>query len=84
MLELADGADVLVHDSHLHGEGELARESFLGHACAEYSAALGRLAGARSVVLFHHHPERTDDQLDELCRRLEASPRRSGSPPRAR
>ena len=73
VLELADGADVLFHDSHLHGEGELARESFLGHACAEYSAALGRRAGAGKVVLFHHHPERTDDQLDALCRRLEAS-----------
>jgi phosphoribosyl 1,2-cyclic phosphodiesterase len=73
VLELADGADVLFHDSHLHGEGELARESFLGHACAEYSAALGRRAGAGEVVLFHHHPERTDDQLDALCRRLDSS-----------
>jgi phosphoribosyl 1,2-cyclic phosphodiesterase len=74
VLELAEGADVLVHDAHLHGEGELARESFLGHACAEYAAALGRRAGARTVVLFHHRPERTDDELDRLGRRLQASP----------
>ena len=25
-------------------------------------------------MLFHHSPERTDEQLDELCRRLEVSP----------
>jgi phosphoribosyl 1,2-cyclic phosphodiesterase len=74
VLELADGVDVLVHDAHLHGERELARESFLGHACAEYAAALGRRANAGTVVLFHHHPERTDEQLDELRRRLESTP----------
>ncbi len=74
VLELADGVDVLVHDAHLHGEGELARESFLGHACAEYAAALGRRAKARTVLLFHHHPERTDEELDQLRRRMEASP----------
>ena len=73
-LELADGVDLLVHDAHLHGEGELARGRFLGHACAEYAAALGRRANAATVVLFHHHPERTDEQLDELHRRFEASP----------
>ena len=73
-LELAEGADVLVHDAQLHGEAELARAGFLGHSCVEYAAALGRRAGARSVVLFHHHPERTDDQLDELRRGLQASP----------
>jgi len=70
VLELAEGVDVLVHDAHLHGEGELARDGFLGHACAEYAAALGRRAGARTVVLFHHSPERTDQQLDELGRRM--------------
>ena len=77
VLELADGADLLIHDAHLHGSEELARESFLGHACAEYAAALGERTGARAVVLFHHHPERTDERLDELCRHLreEVSPR---------
>jgi len=73
VLELAEGADVLVHDAHLHGTEELARDGFLGHACAEYAAALGRRAGARTVLLFHHSPERTDRQLDELGRRLRAS-----------
>ncbi len=74
VLELAEGADLLVHDAHLIGGEELARESFLGHACAEYAAALGRRAGARTVLLFHHHPERTDEQLDELRRQLQDSP----------
>ena len=70
VLELAEGADVLVHDAHLHGERELARDGFLGHACAEYAAALGATAGAATVMLFHHSPERTDEQLDALGRRI--------------
>ena len=35
---------------------------------------LGQRAGARSVVLFHHWPDRTDDALDRLARRLRAHP----------
>ena len=70
-LELAKGADVLVHDAQLTRE-ELASEGRFGHAAAEYAVELGRRAGARSVVLFHHRPDRTDAALDELARSLEA------------
>ncbi len=32
----------------------------------DYPVRLAELAGAKAVLLFHHDPERTDDQLDEL------------------
>ncbi len=68
-LDLAAGADLLIHDSFLLAH-EVAAEAALGHAAAEYAAGLGRRAGARRVMLAHHKPDRTDDELDALAARL--------------
>jgi phosphoribosyl 1,2-cyclic phosphodiesterase len=68
-IELAAGADVLVHDAQLFPE-ELAAEASFGHAVADYAVALAKHAGTRSVVLFHHRHDRTDEALDGLARRL--------------
>ena len=72
-VELAAGADVLVHDAQLLAE-EVAAEAAFGHAAADYSVALAKRAGARQVVLFHHRPDRTDDALDRLAQRFAAAP----------
>jgi ribonuclease BN (tRNA processing enzyme) len=69
-VELASDTDVLVHDAQLFPE-ELAEANF-GHAVADYSVGLAKHVSARSVVLFHHRPDRTDDALDGLARRLGA------------
>jgi phosphoribosyl 1,2-cyclic phosphodiesterase len=68
-LELARDVDVLVHDGQLLPE-ELAAEGDFGHAVADYPVELAKRADARSVVLFHHRLDRTDDALDALARRL--------------
>ncbi len=72
-LELASAADLLVHDAQLLRE-ELAAEARFGHAAAEYAVELGERAGARAVILFHHRPDRTDKQLDELAWTFESTP----------
>ena len=64
-LALADGVDVLVHDAQ-HTAAELPAVSNYGHSAADYAVRLGELAGARSVLLFHHDPTREDGDLDEL------------------
>ena len=69
-LELAAGADVLVHDAHLFPE-ELAAQAAFGHAAADYAVELARRAGVGRVILFHHRPDRTDEALDGLARRFE-------------
>lgn len=71
-LELASGADFLVHDAHLLPD-ELAAEASFGHAVADYAVALGLRAGVGEVVLFHHRPDRTDEALDGLARRFEGA-----------
>jgi phosphoribosyl 1,2-cyclic phosphodiesterase len=70
-LDLAAGADLLIHDAFLLAP-ELAAQARFGHAAAEYAAELGRRAGARQVMLAHHGPDRTDDQLDQVAKRFAA------------
>ena len=70
-LELASGADVLLHDAFLLAD-EVPAEAFFGHAAIDYAIGLGRRAGARRVVLTHHKPGRTDAALDEVASRVAA------------
>jgi phosphoribosyl 1,2-cyclic phosphodiesterase len=72
-LDLAAGADLLIHDAFLLA-AELAAQACFGHAAAEYAAELGRRAGARQVMLAHHRPDRTDHQLDQVAKRFAAGP----------
>jgi ribonuclease BN (tRNA processing enzyme) len=69
---LADSVDVLIHDAQLLAE-ELAAEASFGHAAAEYAVELGIRANVGRVVLFHHSPDRSDDELDSIAKRFTAS-----------
>jgi len=73
-LGLAEGVDLLIHDAFLW-PAEVAAEAAFGHAAADYAVGLARRAGARRVLLAHHKPDRTDDELDELAARFRADPR---------
>ena len=64
-LELTRGADVLIHDAQ-YTEAEFPARSHFGHCSIDYPAALARAAGVRRLVLFHHDPSHTDDQLDAI------------------
>lgn len=72
-LRLADGVDVLVHDAQLTA-GEFAAKARYGHSAVEYPAGLAAAAGAERLVLFHHDPGRTDDQVDALLPGLFGGP----------
>ncbi len=64
-MALARDADVLIHDAQ-HTAEEFPAVAYLGHAAIEYAVGLAEAAGARTLVLFHHDPSRTDDELDAL------------------
>ena len=72
-LALCEGADVLIHDASLVHE-ELAAQASYGHAAAEYAVELARQSGIDRVVLFHHKPDRTDDELDAIAGRFTSVP----------
>ena len=73
-LALAAGADLLIHDAFLRPEEVPALGSF-GHPAADYAVSLARRAGAGRILLAHHKPDRTDDELDALAARFRADPR---------
>ena len=74
-VEFARGAGVLVHDTMYTAEEY---EGFVGWGHSSYTdvVELALEAGVERLVLFHHRPERTDDEVDrclEACRTLAAS-----------
>jgi phosphoribosyl 1,2-cyclic phosphodiesterase len=72
-LELASGVDLLIHDSQYTAE-EFAERWMFGHSAIDYAVELARRADAKRLVLFHHDPPRTDDQIDALVAGLQGGP----------
>jgi phosphoribosyl 1,2-cyclic phosphodiesterase len=64
-MALAAGVDVLIHDAQ-HTAEELPTRASWGHSAADYPVRLAERAGARSVLLFHHDPNRTDAEVDAM------------------
>jgi len=60
------GADLLVHDSQ-YTDSEFDSKVGWGHTSYEYAIAAANRAGVKKLALFHHDPDRTDDQIDELA-----------------
>jgi len=65
VLELCDGADLVVHDAQ-YTEEEFLPKATWGHSTIPYAVHVAAEAGARRLVLFHHDPLHTDDVLDAL------------------
>lgn len=62
-VRLAHDVDLLIHDSQYTPE-EFAATPDWGHCTMDYPVALGRVAGAARVLLFHHDPRHDDDFLE--------------------
>lgn len=63
---LASGVDVLLHDAQ-YLASEWPRRRAFGHATVDYAVGLAEAAGVGRLVLFHHDPSRTDEQIDALA-----------------
>lgn len=59
------GADVIVYDA-TYTQATYGGHEGWGHSTWEKGAELAAGAGAAMIVMFHHAPERTDDDLDAL------------------
>ncbi|MEN9790444.1 MAG: hypothetical protein RLZZ63_102 [Gemmatimonadota bacterium] len=73
------GASVLIHDA-MYTPDEYARCEGWGHSTHREAVALAVAAEVRTLVLFHHNPERTDDALDRCVAECREQVRRSGAP----
>jgi len=61
------GADLLVHDSQ-YTEEEYQSKVGWGHSTFEHAIESANRAGVKKLILFHHDPDRTDEQIDELAK----------------
>lgn len=71
-VEFVRGASVLVHDT-MYRADEYRNFVGWGHSTYEDAVELALDAAVDQLVLFHHHPERTDDEVDRCvanCRAL--------------
>ena len=64
LVDWVKGARVLIHDTTYTSE-EYDHYRGWGHSTYDDAIALATEAGVERLVLFHHKPERTDDELDE-------------------
>jgi len=67
-IALAEGAAVLLHDAQYTQEEYDERVGW-GHSSTEDVVTFARRAGARRLVLFHHDPLHTDEQLERILAR---------------
>jgi phosphoribosyl 1,2-cyclic phosphodiesterase len=71
-LELARGADLIIHDA-MHADLDYELRKGWGHSPARAGVVVAERAGAKRLALFHHSPDATDDQIDEVVARTSAS-----------
>jgi len=62
---LVDGVDLLIHDAQ-YTAAELPARIHFGHSAIEYAVGLADACGVGRLLLFHHDPSRTDDDLDAI------------------
>jgi phosphoribosyl 1,2-cyclic phosphodiesterase len=65
VLELCQGADLLIHDSQYTAD-EFAVKSNWGHCTVDYAVRVAAAAGVDRLALFHHDPARSDLAMDDL------------------
>jgi phosphoribosyl 1,2-cyclic phosphodiesterase len=64
-LALASRSNLLLHDAQ-YTDDELPARAHFGHASVGYAVALAAQAGVGRLLLYHHDPPRTDDQIDAI------------------
>ena len=62
---LLDGVDVAFHDAQYFDEEYLSHLGW-GHSSISHTVTMGRRANVTQLVLFHHDPSHSDEDLDRL------------------
>ena len=69
LIELAGGADYLLHDAQYTPQEYNDLYKGWGHSTWEHAVAAAETAGVVSLVLTSHDPSHTDDDIDEILAR---------------
>lgn len=66
LLARLKGVDTVIYDTHFLPE-EYARFPHYGHSTPDQALEICVLAGVRRLVLYHHAPGHTDEQMDQVA-----------------
>lgn len=66
---LAEGVDLLIHDTQYTEEEYLSRIGF-GHSSIRHAFQFAELTAVKHFVPFHHDPTHSDDDLDRMFARM--------------
>jgi phosphoribosyl 1,2-cyclic phosphodiesterase len=66
--DIASGVDLLLHDAQ-YTAAEYDERVGWGHSSIDQAVSFADLASAERLVLIHHEPEHSDDQIDALLAR---------------
>lgn len=76
-VKFAQGADLLIHDAQYLPE-EISCHRGWGHSTYEEAVRLALEAGVKTLLLTHHDPGRTDDQVRKIVNRAQKLAATSG------
>ncbi|MGH2442505.1 MAG: MBL fold metallo-hydrolase [Chloroflexota bacterium] len=66
IVQLARGADLLIHDCQYTGDEYVDRRGW-GHSTAAQCVRIAERAGVKRLMLFHHDPSHSDDQVEAIA-----------------
>ncbi len=78
MTTFCKGASVLIHDAS-YTRDEYAQHKGWGHSTSDDALELAIEAGVELLVLFHHKPERSDEEIDQQLDALRSTARSRGA-----
>ena len=74
LIRFAKDADVLIHDAQYRSdEYTEGMKQGWGHSTAEMAVEIAQAAGVRQLVLFHHAPTNSDDEVAAIEREAQAA-----------
>lgn len=69
LVEFVKNADVFIYDSTFD-DADYPKYEGWGHSTWQEGVRIADAANVETLVLFHHDPKRTDDQLDDIAEQL--------------
>jgi phosphoribosyl 1,2-cyclic phosphodiesterase len=78
LVECARRADLLLHDA-MFTSAEYDNRRGWGHGTFDQAVRFAEAAGVARLLMFHHHPDRTDDQIDAIVESVRSESRAAGS-----
>ncbi|MDA8277043.1 MAG: MBL fold metallo-hydrolase [Actinomycetota bacterium] len=69
VFEMVKGCDLLIHDAQYNAI-DFQSKAHWGHSTYDFAASLAELAEVKKLVLFHHDPSRSDDEISREVKSL--------------